>query len=159
MLNYWLTRKYNIMLGSWVGEGRRTHSLVPAANLVHPLPAMDITPDKNSKSQSKRINRCDLIGFQCLADGFEPSLCCNMYKHRSLHLIVEWRENQFLPQTTCTSAVHYVLRKLSRFFKVSTLEYKHMSLHIHSKADRPLELSVFSQKYCLLEISWSRDNY
>lgn len=62
-----------------MGQERRTHSTVAAAVLVHPLPAMDINTSQKSKSQSKRINRCDLFGFQCLADLFElcPITCTN----------------------------------------------------------------------------------
>lgn len=76
----------NIMEGNQVGQERRTYSSVAAAALVHPLPAMDINTSQKSKSQSKRINRCDLFGFQYLADLFELSVSYNMYKCYSLEL-------------------------------------------------------------------------
>lgn len=84
------------MEGNQVGQERRTHSTVAAAVLVHPLPAMDINTSQKSKSQSKRINRCDLFGFQCLADLFELSVSYNMYKWYSLHL------NQSKENTECS---------------------------------------------------------
>lgn len=79
-----------------MGQERRTHSSVAAAAaLVHPLPAMDINTSQKSKSQSKRL-RCDLFGFQCLADLFELSVSYNMYKCYSLHL------NQSKDKTECS---------------------------------------------------------
>lgn len=79
-----------------MGQERRTHSSVAAAALVHPLPAMDINTSQKSKSQSKRINRCDLLGFQHLADLFELPVSYNMYKCYSLHL------NQSTEKTECS---------------------------------------------------------
>lgn len=84
------------MEGNQVGQERRTHSTVAAAVLVHPLPAMDLNTSQKSKSQSKRINRCDLFGFQCLADLFELPVSYNMYKCYSLHL------NQSKENTECS---------------------------------------------------------
>lgn len=84
------------MEGNQVGQEKRTHSSVAAATLVHPLPAMDINTSQKSTSQSKRINRCDLFGFQCLADLFELPVSYNMYKCYSLHL------NQSKEKTECS---------------------------------------------------------
>lgn len=104
----WLTSKYNTMEGNQVGQERRTHSSVAAAVLVHPLPATDINTSQKSKSQSERINRCDLFGFQRLADLSELSGSYNMYKRYSLHLNSQRRENSMLPKTNFSSALSYV---------------------------------------------------
>ena len=104
----WLTSKYNKMEGNQVGQERRTHSSVAAAVLVHPLPAMDINTSQKSKSQSKRSNRCDLFGFQHLADLFPLSVCYNMYECYSLHLNSKWRENSTLPKANFSSAPSHV---------------------------------------------------
>lgn len=114
-----------------MGQERRTHSLVAAAVLVHPLPAMDINTSQKSKSQSKRINRCDLFGFQCLADLFELSVCYNMYKCYSLHLNSEWRENWMLPKTNFSSALYVphvgvFFLLLSFFFSLNKNTYRFM---------------------------------
>jgi len=83
--------KHNTVGGNRVGQERRTHSSVAAAVLVRPLPAMDINTSQKSQSQSKRLNRCDLFGFQCLADLFE--LSCVLQHGQKLQPASELRVN------------------------------------------------------------------
>lgn len=47
---------------------------------------MDMNTSQKSKSQSKRINRCDLAWFQCLADLFE--LCPITCKNATAYILI-----------------------------------------------------------------------
>lgn len=111
-----------------MGQERRTHSSVAAAVSVRPLPAMDINTSQKSKSQSKRSNRCDLLGFQRLADLFQ--LCATTCTNATACILIPNEEKTQHHPKQMSALLFLMCPRLLVLFAVSFFLFNESTHHL-----------------------------